>query len=531
LPDKPHNSIRALAAVTACFVLCVGIGIWLMVRWLAAGQEAAVIHPPVSQSPGAPTIAPPANVPVLPLHPTAHGGLPPLEYARQAADTTVPAGNIHIDTTGLDCAVSFDSVKAISPTHFVIQTNATDFFMFHVTGALHKTVRIDIHNPNSPLIKWRTLNPVYYDGWDFDNPATYVSPAGDIAARTTSWAGSILDDTTGQHWHFVPNAWMADNNTFCFVHTFTDNGVTVASRVPYMPGYAVNFYNQLKNPLVSVDTVGQSAENRPLLLIKVSSGDEAAEKTKPCIVFYAGEASDHHDGMWVTQGVVEYLLNGSPAARRLLDHYTFLIVPMINPDATADGDHFYEFGYRQGRTSPGSFAYANCFENWMNAGKPINLVFDLMSAQSYEIRQVHCPVLPPDTQRGQWSQALHRLVLKNCLAEEYTCNPAIRLRGSNTGRLAGWLDESFGTLDMVYQINSQEKTRHLNLAELKHIGAVLAQSADEFLTGPFKQGLMQQQTGILTHRKTLLSKLDATKPQNAIEFEAELQAAGHSAAP
>ena len=93
------------------------------------------------------------------------------------------------------------------------------------------------------------------------------------------------------------------------------------------------------NPLAQVLEIGRSQQNRPLLLAKIGSGGEDAEKQNPCVLIYAGEHADEHDAMWAAQGAIEYLLSDGTEAKQLRDQFTFLVIPMLDPDAAVAGKH------------------------------------------------------------------------------------------------------------------------------------------------------------------------------------------------
>ena len=86
------------------------------------------------------------------------------------------------------------------------------------------------------------------------------------------------------------------------------------------------------HPLVHIDFIGHTVENRPLEIIRI--GRERA----PHRVFLRARAHPWEPGgNWVIEGLVAALLADTPAARAHLDQVAYYSLPMANKDGVARG--------------------------------------------------------------------------------------------------------------------------------------------------------------------------------------------------
>jgi hypothetical protein len=201
-------------------------------------------------------------------------------------------------------------------------------------------------------------------------------------------------------------------------------------------------------------------------------------------LLYAQEHADEQDAGWVAQGALEYLTSDAPDAAQLREHCTFLVIPTLDPDATAAGVHQAMISsFLVGRTTPESIAYANWFQSWINRGNRLDLVIDLHNVQSGEGPHVFCPLIEGTGVRGTLSLALHKMLLENMQEAEYGMLARPQVRGWMPDRLGGWLSHCYGPLSIAYEVNSQAPERHLALGEIKTMGAVFVQTVGQFFAG------------------------------------------------
>jgi len=411
---------------------------------------------------------------------------PPLEDEREELESHagVQASDDVRIVSGFECSTPIE-VQKLSASHFKVAINgrdAHDWFIFRVACAAGKTIRIDITGGDIEG-SWTSLNPVYSYCSDLDDPATYATEkAGDVKA-SIAWNGPVLSSTQGQGWHFIENCWMDDDQVFSLVQHFDNDTAYVAMRVPYSPGYNEQFMKQLAgNPQATVIEVGRSRADRPLQLVKISSGDEETERQKPCVLIYGGEHADEHDAMWAAQGAIQYLLGNTVEAKALRDRVTILVIPVLDPDTSVIGIHQGIItSFLSANETPESIAYANWFQSWIDAGKRLDIIFDLHNVQSDEAPHLSCALIEGVGIRGMASAALHNIVTQNMKAAGFLVSTQPWGRGWSPDRLGGWLSRRYGPITLAYELNSQARAKHLSVEELKQMGYILAKSVSCFL--------------------------------------------------
>ncbi|KIO35351.1 M14 family metallopeptidase [Shewanella sp. cp20] len=88
------------------------------------------------------------------------------------------------------------------------------------------------------------------------------------------------------------------------------------------------------HPLVSIEHLGKTLDDRDMTLVKV--GDEDEEKAKIWIT--ARQHPGETMAEWLVEGLLNNLLDGDcPTAKALLDKANFYIVPNMNPDGGVRG--------------------------------------------------------------------------------------------------------------------------------------------------------------------------------------------------
>jgi hypothetical protein len=372
---------------------------------------------------------------------------------------------------------------AVSPTHLVVEITTAgfrDWFMFQVKGVAGRTVRIDITGAYKTVPNWSqkawSLDPVYSYCSDINQP-DLTQPNSTAAGQAVAFNGPVLPDTTGQAWHYVSQTWTDDYTLSCVMH-FDADSAYIAMRVPRTTTYNERFVRGLvASQYAKVVQVGKSARGRPLLVAEIGT----PRAGKPCVLVYAGEHADEQDAGWVAQGVIDYLLGDSAEAAQIRDHFTFLVIPTLDPDASAAGIHQSIISsFLPGRTTPESIQYSNWFQNWINSGNRLDLSIDLHNVQSAEGPHIFCPILESLGRRGAQSLSLYRLTNKNMQLAGYGIRSNLPMRGWAPDRLCGWLSHYYGSLSIPYEVNSQAPERHLSLAEIKGIGGILAKSVGQF---------------------------------------------------
>jgi hypothetical protein len=426
--------------------------------------------------------------------------------------------------SGFECSAPVGQVDTLEPDHLLIRLgDAVNFdgWLIRLEGVAGKTVRIDIKCTRK-LNKWKTLNPVYARGdLDLNDPALYVAEPSKGEVRST--AGVRLPDTAGQQWHYIADAKLVDNTTFTMTQTFDTDTVWLGNRVPHPPGYEQRFMRGLAgNPLVKVVEIGTLDSGRPLLMAQIDGdGDAAAVKTKPCVLIAGGEQAIQVDGMWSAQGAIEYLLGDDDAAKQLRQHCRFLIIPMLDPDGTANMNMRFAGSFFARRAGAAAIAYASFFQRWVAAGNRLDAVLEVHNVQSLESPHLSRAYIEGGPGRGALAEALHGMVLTKFRAVGLQSSPALQTTSVAPTRFGTWLSFNYGPIVILYEINAQDPTRHLDLAQLKATGGLFARAAGEFLSSPRGEPLLSSVDAARAKHNSIWANSPATNPtQNAIDAEA-----------
>ena len=414
---------------------------------------------------------------------------PPLEEERVKQEKLLTAEQDTVKiVTGFECSTPLD-IKKISPTHYAV-TITTDselknWFMFKVVGVKGKTVRIDIQE--APLGKWWSLNPVYSYVSSLDDLDSFsTTPVANPKNPQKAHNGPLLPDTSGQKWHYMPNVWTEQAGwtgasgamktpagQLCMVHTFDEDSAFVAMRVPYTVKYNEAYLASIKDrPGVQVIEVGKSKERRPLQVVRIGNGDP---KTVPCILMYAREHGSEHDSSWAVQGAIDWLTSNEPEAQALRSQTTFLAIPMLDPDAAVAAKYemiTQRFVY-DGQEGREARAYASFFKKWVTAGNRLDLTLNLHNVESAEGSHIFCPVVEPEPNRKSVSVAYHDGLMRSFAAAGYQTTTKPLGARTTWFRLSGYLSLMYGPLSMPYELNSQERERHLATAHLREMGSLL----------------------------------------------------------
>ncbi len=439
----------------------------------------------------APTTRPATGLSVATLDGIARELPPALEARRSAEYRPVPQADDGMRiVSGFDCSATL-AVERVAETHFKVRFTGKrgsldNYFLFRLEGVEGRTVRIDFEE--APIWKWWSLNPVYSYVADLDDPENFRSvaldsPADPVAAHN----GPLLPDTRGETWHFMPDVWSVSDprkrpgtGTLSMVHSFEKDSVYIGLKVPYTPGLNERLMASLEdNPRATVYEIGRSPQGRPLQLVKIG-GDDEADKTRPCILVYGREHGTEQDSSWVVEGMIRFLLSDDEEAARLRDNFTFLLMPIMDPDGAAMS--FYDrisYSFKRRDPSPEALAYAEWFEQWIDAGKRLDVAINSHNMESAEMEHLLCYFADPS--RIEACRDLHEAILEQFKdADEYRVKEEID-SGYMTNRLAGWLAYSFAPLPMLYEVNSQEKNRHLSLHETRGLGWRLVLATSSYL--------------------------------------------------
>jgi hypothetical protein len=344
-----------------------------------------------------------------------------------------------------------------------------NFVIFKVEGAAGRTLRFTF--ADVPAKQWSSVRFLCGYGDDLSDPSFYEP-----------------DNTGRSRWQFVGETSVVGDTEVAFSHRFDKDSAYIALRVPYTPDYQQRW---LAGPVarrdgVEVVTVGASAEHRPLILIRVGSGDRQRDKLNPCVLMYAREHGDEPDASRVVQGALRFLTGDSTDAKTIRQQFTYLFIPILDPDGVANALHTNSgAGYREPESGASSasvdaIAYARWFRLLIDSGSRLDLVLNFHNPEPRAYPHVLCPRI----ERGHEKTELGRAVLVETVSQldgQFKCTPKALSIGPSPGRLGDYLAKCYGSLHVPFEVNSQYPARRLTPDELVSLGRFFVLSSARFL--------------------------------------------------
>ncbi|MCG9696720.1 M14-type cytosolic carboxypeptidase [Shewanella sp. Isolate11] len=177
------------------------------------------------------------------------------------------------------------------------------WFNFKLQGAVGQRYTLNIVNAGSAS---------YVKGWeDYQAVATYDR----------------------QQWFRLPTRYQ--DGTLTIDVELDCDAIQIAYFAPYSYERHQDLLSAVQvHPLVSLEHLGHTLDNRDLTLVKVGDGDEE----KANIWITARQHPGETMAEWLVEGLLNNLLDSdSPTAKALLDKANFHIVPNMNPDGSVRG--------------------------------------------------------------------------------------------------------------------------------------------------------------------------------------------------
>jgi hypothetical protein len=352
-----------------------------------------------------------------------------------------------------------------------------NFFVFKVDGAAGRTLRFTF--TGVPAEHWTAIRPVVgyapSPGSDLGDPA-FFEPDAKGKSR----------------WEFMTSMEKLSDSDIVYTHHFERDAAYVALRVPYTLDYQQRYLASLpKQAGLEIIEIGKSAEGRPLTLIKIGRGDEQAEKNNPCILMYAREHCDEPDSSWAVQGAIRFLASSSSETQLLRKHFTFLFIPMLDPDGNAAalhthiGDSFKEMD----KQTHDSNVYARWFKQWIDAGNRLELVLNFHNPEPRRYANVFCPRIERGSERKLYGRAFLAAAFNQMsgLDVQMLSNPLST--GVSPGRLGHFLSMCYGPLHVPFEVNSQTPEHQLSTRGLFEVGQRLIFASTQFLSSGASAGL------------------------------------------
>jgi hypothetical protein len=306
--------------------------------------------------------------------------------------------------------------------------------------------------------------------------AQFVSPDG---ACWSPWRE--IDDTEER----------VSVNIFRLRQTFAAPTATVAMRIPYTYTYLQAFLTRLraaKLPGVFVDELGETPGERKLQIIRLEDpqSTERSEMHRAVLV-HAREHATEPAGSWVIQGMLGTLLADTPDAGALRRHKTWLFLPIMDPDGSADAafDRLTEmFKCQWAKTPPEVLAYSRYFADYIAAGNSLDVVVNLHNVEANETPNIMCPFINFGAE--QTTFAINRQYFDALREAGYQTGQPDRPWnfGFNTFRLYGRLSMHYKALGLTFEVNDRYPENRLSPPRVAEMGDLLLRQLAAWCVSP-----------------------------------------------
>lgn len=295
---------------------------------------------------------------------------------------------------------------------------------------------------------------------------------------------------------------LPSTNIFRVTQRFVQSTATVAMRVPCPPTYLESYYQQLtaaRLPGVIIDTVGTTPKGRGLRVIRLDPPTATFATTPhPTILIYAREHATETDGSWVVIGMMRWLLSTVPSAKNAREHITWLLVPLMDPDAAATSTfRLGECFVARDPVQPEAMAYATYVISRLAAGQSLDVIVNVHNIECQEGPNLFCPLLNPQ-QREVATQVNTKLFSAVREAGMTVGDPAGVNTGTMSMRWSGWCAANFQSVDLNYEVNTRAPTSRLTLPHSQRLGEIMARNLAICILSPTWAPLRAQHLTRLT---------------------------------
>lgn len=259
---------------------------------------------------------------------------------------------------------------------------------------------------------------------------------------------NCLISKDGKNWSVIPADFISGNRLKFTVPMKSDQ-MYVASVEPYRISDLDKLLTEIKGkPQVEIMKVGNTAEGRPLEIIRIGNQDA------PFSVFLRARAhSWEPGGNWVVQGLIRTLLGKESA--HFLRRYCVYIMPMTNKDGVARGrTRFNTNGKDLNREwdrpadrilTPEKYAFESWLEMMISKGKKPQIAIDLHNDQGGNIH-----VNLPSEINSQYVSNMKRIETLLYKHTWFTEGPS---HVKNPGSFGEGLAKRYGIDAFVYELN------------------------------------------------------------------------------
>ena len=232
-------------------------------------------------------------------------------------------------------------------------------------------------------------------------------------------------------------------------------------------------------PGVIVHEIGKSEKDNEIYVVEINDPKATVEELKErrVVLIYANEDGDEPDGCWVVNGAMNYLLKGiqgeDKEVKKILSQVTFIFIPFFDSVGWVNstyGAMAYDFKYKgyDEYHRPEILAYTSFINKWCGYNKKrLDVVVNLHNIECNEGPNVMSPLL--DTLKYNDILSLNKSLAPafNDFSIDFK---TVWLEGYTDTRFMGWISKMWGSIPVLYEINSRYPENRMNLAKLDNLG-------------------------------------------------------------
>jgi hypothetical protein len=384
-----------------------------------------------------------------------------------------------------------------------ITSKVHNWWMMKLTGVKGRTVTIGFNmDEKGDVSKWDSLQPVYSYS-DPDKMETYEwftkengkwksgnallsddkrdageekTPKQSVVSNDISEEFLSKDGVYWEPWGRITNTEAKKNlNIYRFTQTYTQDTVWVAMRYPFSYTLLQNYINAIKSKRdnrIRTKVIGTSQENRDLFAIEVKSSSFFLKQPETLLV-YSREHATEPDGSWAIIGIINALYD-----MKISQWPSIIILPMIDPDSVSSNKYegiIRTFDlYDSSKESASIMTYLIMM---MRYNQYIDISLNLHNVESGESNNVWMPHV--DMFNREPISLIKSRSEKILSQQGYSITSSTPLVTFQAKRLEGWLSRNIGSVDIIYELNSQAVNSKLTLNKLQSLGSLFVTIIDQ----------------------------------------------------
>lgn len=393
----------------------------------------------------------------------------------------------------------------IRPDYIVVDitTQAHNWWLMKLTGVKGKKLTIGFSMAGKgDVSKWTSLHPVYSysdpdkletfewftkDSGHWRSGNVFLSdekrdagigkcPIQQAIPKDSTNEFLSKDGTYWEPWGRISNTQVISNiNIFRFTQTFTQDTVWVAMRYPFSYTLLQNYIEAIRakqDSRIRVNVVGTSQENRSLFAIEVKNS-RFFLKSPETLLIYAREHATEPDGSWATIGILNALYD-----LKLGQWPSMIILPMVDPDsANANRYEGIIDSFDPYQSSKESACIMRYLALQMRDNQYIDISLNLHNVESGEANNTWMP--HADMFNREQISLIKSRIEKNLSNRGYSISQTPPLVTFQAMRLEGWISKNIGSVNLIYELNSQATNGELTLDKLQSLGSLFVTTIDQ----------------------------------------------------